>query len=346
MTTPIERIRAELSLTRAWKILDLPGEPVLNRDLHSPFREDKKPSFRLYEGTGHIRWHDHGTGDKGDVVDLWAMAKGLSVPEAVQDILQYLDGGQRTSYRYKKPETVKTEAPQAPENGFRVPPDMRIPSEDECRALSVLRPGILPGAFDLASKLGTLRIATIYKELCWIITDPTGICAEARRLDGKKFLIKGEEEKSFCLPGSRKIYPIGLRTNRAEFDALRNIILVEGQPDYFAALSIAIDSDVNFRPAAMLGVSLSLKPQAREYFRGASVLIIPHNDKTGKAEAAAQRWSGELKAFGASKIFIQRLPIVCDDLADYLQQNPEAPTDALLQSFNHGKRERSECTTG
>jgi hypothetical protein len=334
--TPVERIRTEIPLGRAWKILNLPGEPVLNRDLHSPFRKDKKPSFRIYQAQGHERWHDHGSGMGGDAIDLWAAARGITVSEAIDDICAYLDGTRPISdYRYKAP---KENAPESTETGFRPPPDMRIPSESECRALALLRPGILPGAFDMAGRLGTLRVATIYGVICWVLTDATGICAEARRMDGQPF---PNGNKSFCLPGSKKYWPVGLKTKRAEFDVLKNIVLVEGLPDYYAALSLAIDSEVNFRPATMLGAGLSIGPAARECFRGAHVLIIPHNDKKGEGEAAAQRWSDEIKAFGASRIFIQRLPIVCNDVADYLQQTPDAPSDALLQSFQNGLNKRT-----
>lgn len=40
------------------------------------------------EKDGWQRWWDHGTAQGGDVIDLWAKAKGLTVKEAIDDIIQ------------------------------------------------------------------------------------------------------------------------------------------------------------------------------------------------------------------------------------------------------------------
>lgn len=329
--TSIERIRREMSITRAWRILGLPGTPRVARDIKSPFRQDKKPSFQIYQAKdGHQRWFDHGSASGGDCIDFWVAAKGVSSPEAIKEIMAYL--GDPASVPVKAINSPPE--PSKASDGIRWPPDIREPRDDECRALGSLR-GLSPEAFFLAGRLGTLKVATVYRQKSWIITDAIGRCAEARRFDGQPFTINNKERKGFCLPGSKKDLPLGIKTQRPEFDQLKNILLVEGQPDYYAALSIALDSELNFRPATMLGAGISVGPEAREYFRGVNVLIIPHNDRRNHGEAAAQRWSKEINALGATKVFIQRLPVVCNDLNDFLVQRPSEGAK-LLTGFHDG----------
>ena len=67
-----------------------------------------------------------------------------------------------------------------------------------------------PEAFFLAGRLGTLNVATRGAP-AWIITDPRGICAEARRFDGAMYILKGSPIKGFALPGSKKHWIIGTR---------------------------------------------------------------------------------------------------------------------------------------
>jgi hypothetical protein len=97
--------------------------------------------------------------------------------------------------------------------------------------------GLSPEAFFLAGRLGTLKVATVYSAPAWIITDANQRCAEARRFDGAMYQLGGKAAKSFCLPGSRKDLPLGLKTTNPHWDALNNILLVEGMPDYYAAYS-------------------------------------------------------------------------------------------------------------
>ena len=328
MDSQILRVRAELSLPRAWKILGLPGEAKINCDLKSPFRSDKKPSFRIYEGKDHLRFFDHGDGSGGDVIDLWAITKGIDVRDALRQILDYLGDKKLPRDRFKPPNRPP-EAFLAPE-GIRWPPDIRTPSEDECRALASLR-GLSPEAFFLAGRLGTLKAATVYGAPAWIITDGNARCAEARRFDGAMYQVNGKAVKSFCLPGSKKDLPLGFKTSNPHWDALNNILLVEGMPDYFAALQLALDSEISFRPIAVLGAGLTTFSAAQPYLAQKKIVIICHNDPQG--QAALPKWVKELYRLGAKSVKSQALPFLHDDLNDFLQSpGPDQPLD-LLKGF-------------
>ena len=214
-----------------------------------------------------------------------------------------------------------------PRDGIRWPPDIRTPLAGECRALGALR-SLSPEVFFLAGRLGTLKVATVYKQKCWIITDTHGRCAEARRFDGELF---ASGNKGFCLPGSKKDLPLGLKTANPAFDQLDNLLLVEGMPDYFAALQLATQSEINFRPIAILGAGLTTFSDAQQYLAGKKILLICHNDIAG--QAALPKWVKELYRLGAKSVVSQPLPFLHDDLNDFLQNpGPDQPLD-LLKGF-------------
>ena len=131
MDSQIARIRASCSIAWAWRILGLPGTPA--KDCKSPFRQEKRASFRIYQARDGERWFDHGDASGGDVVDLWAKAKGITVVQALHT-LQAMTGAEAPK---RLPERV------LPRDGIRWPPDLRTPQEDECRALAALR-GLSP----------------------------------------------------------------------------------------------------------------------------------------------------------------------------------------------------------
>jgi hypothetical protein len=322
MDSQIERIKAELSIAAAWRILGLRGRPA--RQCRSPFREDKCASFSVYQEKGWERWWDHGQAQGGDVVDLWARAKGISVKEAVAEIL---DLSPARSSHAKAP-NIPPQRVSKPE-GIRWPPDIRAPLGAECRALAALR-GLDPGAFDLAGQLGTLKVATVYSQKCWIITDANQRCAEARRFDGQLF---PNGKKGFCLPGSKKDLPLGVKTSNPAFDQLGLLLLVEGMPDYFAALQLAMISEINFRPIAILGAGLTTFSDAQQYLAQKKILIICHNDPQG--QAALPKWIKALYSSGAQSVVSQALPLMHDDLNDFLKDSgPDNPLDLLKGFFN------------
>src|SRR6267378_930086 len=77
--------------------------PMLGRELYpdwvparscrSPFRPDQSPSFSVYN-EGKL-FMDFATGDKGDVIDFYALAKGISGPEALNELWDRMRGGSK-----------------------------------------------------------------------------------------------------------------------------------------------------------------------------------------------------------------------------------------------------------
>lgn len=315
------RLRKEFSIGWAWSHLGLPGRP--SKDCHSPFRTDKRKSFSVYtDGQGWERWFDHGEGSGGDVIDLWARAKGISVPEAIKDMAGLFNGAD-----HKTASGSDYSAAPGPVKPIRWPPDLAPVAQAECIGLGLLR-GLHPSAFLKSSELGTLKSATVYNELSWILTDESKICAEARRFDGRMY---PGERKGFCLPGSRKNWAIGLQTNDPAVNAVKNILLVEGMPDYFAAMQVCLEGPRNVRPVTMLGANCQIGPEALKAFEGTSVAIIPHNDPDATGFRAALHWQEQLEHV-ADEVWIKSVPLAFDDLNELLKNEPEA-ADALVEGF-------------
>lgn len=312
----IEKIRAACSIGWAWKTLGLPGQP--GRNCLSPFRQEGKPSFSVYMGKDCERWFDHTTGMKGDVVDFWALGKGVSVQSAIDELLPLCGAAEAP----KKTGSYKPEA-----KPVQWPVDLRDATNDECRGLALLR-GLTPEAFNLARELDTLQVGTYDGELRWYLTDAKKMGAEGKTFDGS---LCANGKKSQALPGTRKHWPYGLFTGRREWDAILNILVVEGMPDYFAALQLALASEINFKPCALLGANVPpIGEEARYYLSGHKVIIIPHSDVEGKA--AAEKWKVRLRELGTLRRDIQSLPPSIKDLNEFMIQRPEDAT-ALLQGF-------------
>jgi hypothetical protein len=333
MDSQIERIKAELSIAAAWRFLGLRGHPA--RECRSPFREDKCASFSVYQEKGWERWWDHGSAQGGDVVDLWARAKGISVKEAVADIL---DLSPTSSSHAKAPNrpperVLPLKEEKIADKAIQWPENLAPPSEEECRQLAALR-SLSPEAFFLAGRLGTLLIGAQRGQRLWISTDCRMRSAARRRLDGLP--LDGIGKKSASPKNSPRDWIIGTQTTNPALDQLRSILVVEGEGDYYAGLQLAIESEFNFKVLAVLGAATrTFHPEAQPQFRGATVLVIAHNDRNLAGEKAAKDWAARFLAFGARDCFIQKLPIVCDDLNDFLIQRPhDGPK--LLKDFHDG----------
>jgi hypothetical protein len=229
----------------------------------------------------------------------------------------------------KTPESAITRSVGA----IRWPADLRLPLEAECQELGRLR-SLPAAAFDLAARLGCLKVATMRGVPVWILTDAASIVAEARRFDGEKFTANsGKLFKAAALEGSHKTRPVGLQTRNPAYDALRKILLVEGGPDYFAGLALAILSPINFRVVAMLGsLNIEKSDEMAKQFKDAYVIIIPHNDMDGCN--AAQVRAERLISLGAVHVKIKPLPFEVDDLNDFLSNGQPTKVN-LLDGFEN-----------
>ena len=158
-------------------------------------------------------------------------------------------------------------------------------------------PGLRVTAIEFAALwLKTLVFGWVCDQECWILTDASRRCAEARRIDRSLFPPTRTlgERKSHSLRGSSKSWPIGILPAEFEEPWLREhvhkILLVEGGPDYLAACQFIAESESveNVLPAAMLGASATICQDALRYFKDRHVTLCAHPDEAGRM--AAIRW--------------------------------------------------------
>jgi hypothetical protein len=88
----IEEIKAHFSIPQLGRELFPNWQPA--RSCRSPFRDDRSPSFSVY-CDGKL-FMDFGTGDRGDVIDFYALARGITTAEALLELWDRLRNG--TSY--------------------------------------------------------------------------------------------------------------------------------------------------------------------------------------------------------------------------------------------------------
>ena len=298
----IPALKDRLLIPEAWQKLGLQGQPAAS--CRSPFREDRNPSFAISKDGK--RWKDYGTGQNGDVIDFIAMARQIHTGEALKVFLDlagvprqapgrtaHADSTRRTSFKEKATALLPPQEPQ-PE-GLSVP--LQNGTEADRRLVAESR-RISPDAVSLALSLRTLTFAIVRGYRCWLLVDAEERCVEARRLDGMPFTQCGTlgRRKAHTLRGSRKDWPLGVAVLR-RVPQYRTLLLVEGGPDYLAALHFAQELERwDVLPVAMLGrgTGTRIHPAALELMRGRRVRLYPHNDADGGGAKSARQWASQL----------------------------------------------------
>lgn len=285
MRHDLEALKEKILIPEVWKRLGFSGIP--GTACRCPWRDDRKPSFSIHNNGR--RWKDFSTDESGDVIDFIARAGGIDLAEATRRFIA-MDGAPATVATRTLPRLAQTASE------LRLPA-LRSATTADLHAVAESR-RIDTEAVILAHGLGTLRFGDVCGSPCWILTDDAGKIAEARRVDGKPFPPIGElpERKAHTLKGSRKAWPVGVAVLR-EMPEVRTLLLVEGGPDYLAALHFANRYERwNVLPVAMLGrgTGAAIDAEALRLMAGRRVRIYPHADADGGGKASAEKWAAQL----------------------------------------------------
>lgn len=242
---------------------------------------------------------DWSTGKDYDAVTVLGEALGLKNGEAIRRFIEIANGCPVTvdfvPVRQSQP-IVRTERPVV--SGFRKASPAELQRIADSRKIDVR-------AVKLAQELGTLRVGEVCGYESWVLLDESGVCAEARRLNRKPYPAIGKlgERKAHTLRGSNKTWPVGILPAEKYRQSVEVILLVEGGPDYLAALHFALDQKrAGMLPVALLGRGQGLRglhPDSIEHFRNRRVRIVPHNDPDGGSYLSAIRWAQQLRGVGA-----------------------------------------------
>lgn len=275
----IDLAKERLRIPELWERLELPGKP--KPCCHSPFRKDKHPSFLIFDGGRAAK--DHATGQNYDGPSFLAESRGLSVAAALSLFVE-MAGGAAVSCRHVSP-LRQTEPECEP---VRKKPDLskfRTPNNAELRAIARDR-GLAVAAPEIAKRLGSLKCGKVCGFHSWILVDPSGRNAEARRFGRLPYPAYGDldERKAHTILHSSKSWPLGLGVDRALVEKAMLICIVEGGPDLLAAwhfIHRAKRWDV--LPIAILGRSVhGLCAEALELLKGKRVRFFPHIDSDGR----------------------------------------------------------------
>jgi hypothetical protein len=279
--------KTRLNIHGLWRHFGFPGEPKAS--CKSPFRDDHKPSFSVFDGGN--RWKDFATGEAGDAVGFFQRASGLSKKDACRKFIELAGGHFTSAPRAVCPRPVNI----TPKPVF---PDFRRGTADEIKHLASLRQ-ISRESLEWAGERGLLWFATLKDRPAWIVTDVTRVNAQARRMDGRQWKHIGA--KAWTLPGAWASWPIGI----AEAQPFPAVAICEGGPDFLAAHYLALweqashnsKRDVQCAPVAMLGASMRIHPDALHLFAGKRVRIFGHDDEDGRG--AVERWAAQMVSMGA-----------------------------------------------
>jgi len=278
----IDEAKRRVSIVDAWQALNLPGGP--GASCKSPFREDRNPSFSIFEDGR--RFKDFATGDTGDVVCFIERATGCTRGEAIRKLFE-LAGIEDAPARQRRTKARKW-------------PTFRRGTRAEKRALAGSR-NLGPEAIDLAAAAGFLWFADTEDKgeavAVWIVTDSTRRNAQARRLDGKGWrCLDGAKAKT--LPGSRAAWAIGA----ADIGKKPFVVIIEGGADYLTAFHFMyVEGRLeDVAPVAMLGAGMKIPGDALPFFKNKRIRIFPHTDEQG--QAAGRRWALQFHRAGAGPI--------------------------------------------
>lgn len=323
--SPLERALEILDIPQVWAMLGLPGTP--SKSCRSPFREERHPSFSVYDNGKRAK--DFATGQDFDVLDFicaaldcdkstgsrWAIEKANTAPVKPVNVA------------VKAPRRAP-KAPQTPKAPVTLPA-LQAPSYGEIRTLcSLRRLPFLAGAEILVSRK-MLLMADLPEGRAWILTDNARMNAQARLLSGEPLPVGGRFTKAKTLPGSQAAWPCGIEDAKER----EIVLLCEGGPDAVALATVLFwertENARDFGICAMLGASLGVHPDALPLFRGKRVRIFAHRDEArdNAGFRAAGRWAKQLREAGALHVDIWHSDAQDEDLNNYVTRTWTAPDE-------------------
>ena len=265
---------------------------------------DRNHSFGFHADL--TRYRCFGCDAKGDGPDMVAEWLGIPDRDAQREFMRL--AGELPSRIGGTHPAAKAKAVRRP----AFPPDMHAPTQTEVAEIARSR-WLSPAAVDLAARMHCVRVGTVAGFPSWILMDKSGVVAEARRIDREAFPALGKlpERKTHTLRGSDKSWPVGIHPHLpTTAGAFSKVMVVEGTPDYLAALHWCIElARFDVLPVAILGrQSHNLHPDALALMAGREVRIYPHKDKDNGGVEAGERWQEQIRAAGANSFRLWRIP--------------------------------------
>ena len=325
MTDVLEHAKSIVDIQWLWKHYGLPGSP--KRSMRSPFREDHKPSFSVYQN--YTRWKDQATGEGGDAIDFIGRMEGMDNRAACGRIIELAGVGSdaRSDFVYHRKE-------EAPKIRKSTSCDLSFGTEDQILKLCQIRKlGDAKNAMIDLEERGYLGFITMDGVEYWAVTDKTRFNVQLRHLDGTLIEIEMDGEKNYVkaktLKGSSASWPIGLR----QIAAKSHVLIVEGGPDLLAAATVVHrlfpEDSKRFGFVCITGAGNKFPEEELTIFSGKSVTIFPHSDTNRAGQKAGTRWMEQIRSAGCSDVLKYRFFGGPKDLNDFIENPDEAALESL-----------------
>lgn len=264
---------------------------ISGHSYRSPLRPEKKPSWAVYRDAkdSHWRFHDHATGESGNMINLVKLGNGLS---SNQEAARVIDERLRLGVLSKQPLASKRKGSYL--QNMKLERMTVLHLEQISKSVGVIG---IDGARRLFDR-GLLGIGTLFRYRgrhshsvpdCYFLYDRCSKSAMARKRDGT--LLEGL--KAVAPNGWRKL-PIGLGCIHpsAVYGEADLAIICEGEKDLIAVMhGTSYDRAI---PIGMPSVTTRIEPEAATRFDGMSCIIYAQADREGVE--AALKWYLWLKS--------------------------------------------------
>jgi len=277
--------RERFTIDHVWLMCGITGEP--KRSCRSPFREERTPSFTIYEDGR--KWKDHGGDCGGDVIEFVKVATGKDYPEVREWFREAL------GKPLPLPQTVTKASGRPP--GIKLPADLIKGTTPTWEAFARNR-GILSHTVFVMVESSLLRFSSIDGVKCFVVMDATKRAAEIRRIDRKTF----GKSKAYPLPGVDKTWLPGAELLRTAKPGT-SVLLAEGATDFLTAVNLyvrfrrEVTRNQSWVVVTLLGAGCkSLDPECAKLIAGRHVRIVPDADDAGDKMLA--HWKPMLLGLG------------------------------------------------
>lgn len=264
----LDTCRQKLSFTDLWSKLGLPSSDRLHKlgsgrevKLCSPFREDKNPSFSIWEAEGKTFWKDHGTGDSGDDVSLIQQARGVSQKDAIEIYHELAGVDWKRDYKGGGKPSSRKKSSSPPPQKAKQKKKAHAPAKEKAPRQPLGEPVKI---YDYHDEDGNLAHQTLRYE-------PKTF--RQRRPGGE-----AEAEWVWTLKDST-VYPY-LLPDLLSSDKAKPVFLVEGEKDVENLLALSLEGDPITATTLPMGAG-KWRDEFAEYFVGRWVVILADDDQPG-----------------------------------------------------------------
>lgn len=321
MNEKTTEIKARLTIFDVSKRLDI-GLRGQNGIYHSPFRDDKKPSFSISKDGKFF--NDFATGDKGDIFTFYRIATGADFKTTFNRLADFA-GIKKTDYpRFLRRQRFRSTKEVIDSISLKPKIPHLTWNEAYARKLEALR-GYSLEAQEIAFKRCVFGFCEYRGLPAWIVTDGAGRTAQARRVDGLKWADSNVGHKAETLKNSNCSIPAGLEAIKD----FKIVAICEGSSDFLAAFHFAYinDCEDEIAPLAILGATQDISLNVLGALRDKIVILFPDADEAGRK--ALKLWGDKIAQYAKKTFYFSFDNFhradgkTVKDLSDFMSLDPD-----------------------